>query len=694
MVKSIINPDEVEYKETKDMDKVDIGYTTTLYSYEIFGKNIEIGIGKENYSKMRYQIVYYPIYLILDNAPRARIGIFEIESNKVIDIVDEDGDLDLTKGNILIFITENYLNNIMDKYGVDGSDNEGSEYQGSKEEETKNEDVDEDEDELSVLRVKIPSDKISKASETAQSKLSSAAKSIDAEVFTQNTKVTPPEQLIEETEEVADQIRQDYTEEVHDNWIQQFMKNKNYDIIDNEGGGDCFFAVIRDAYKQIGKETTVEKLRALLSREATEETFKNKRELYLNFLGELNNKELVMKNLKSTMQETKKRNKMAKTKQENDELLKEADKLVKLYKNASEEKRAIQQLMNEFSDIADVDSLEKFKEFIQTRDFWADTWAVSTMERLLNIKIIILSEESYSAKDYNSVMQCGQLNDSELERQGNFVPDFYIMTSYSGMHYTLITYKDKHILNYKEIPYDVKMLVINKCLERNAGPYYIIKDFRELKTKLGMNPDEGNKEDDENDELYRDLYEPDAIFMFYAQSNGKPDAGVGSGEKLAKQRALEFSVLNRLKEWRKKLDDSWIAPFTIDHHRFNSVQHYLLGAQFKKGFPDFYLQFSSDSNNEISRDLALAKIAGSKSGKSKDKVLRDRKIKIDADYDDGSVNPRKNEERRIALHAKFTQNKDLEQILRETKMAKLTHFIRSNKAESDILLMKVRKDIA
>jgi predicted NAD-dependent protein-ADP-ribosyltransferase YbiA (DUF1768 family) len=339
--------------------------------------------------------------------------------------------------------------------------------------------------------------------------------------------------------------------------------------------------------------------------------------------------------------------------------------------------------------------LEKFKEFVQTRNYWADTWAISTMERLLNVKVIILSEESYKAKDFDSVMKCGQLNDDDLARQGNFAPDFYIMTNYTGNHYKSITYKDKYMLKFSEIPYDIKTMVINKCLERNAGPYYIIKEFRDLKTKLGLSPDEGEPaNEDDDDELYKDLYEPGVIFMFHAHSNAGPKAGTGSGEKIPDLRKPEFNVLNKLKEWRKKLDDSWIAPFTIDHHRFNSVEHYKLGSQFKKGFPDFYLQFSSDSNSEISRDLALAKIAGSKSGKTKDKVLRERKIKIDADYDDNTVNPRKNEERRIALHAKFTQNQDLLQVLRETKTAKLVHFVRSQPPESDLLLMKTRKDVA
>ena len=64
-------------------------------------------------------------------------------------------------------------------------------------------------------------------------------------------------------------------------WIEKFTKNNHYNIIDNEGGGDCLFATIRDAFKPIGKITTIDKLRYHLSNELTEETYENYKSLYM-----------------------------------------------------------------------------------------------------------------------------------------------------------------------------------------------------------------------------------------------------------------------------------------------------------------------------------------------------------------------------------------------------------------------------
>ena len=125
----------------------------------------------------------------------------------------------------------------------------------------------------------------------------------------------------------------------------------------------------------------------------------------------------------------------------------------------------------------DVDTFEDFKDIIKTCDFWGETWAISTLERILNIKLILLSEESYDEDDLNNVLQCGQLNDTKLEEDGVFNPDFYLVLDYNGWHYKLVTYKSRGAFTFTELPFDVKKLIVTKCMERLAGPYTLIPDF-------------------------------------------------------------------------------------------------------------------------------------------------------------------------------------------------------------------------
>jgi hypothetical protein len=294
-------------------------------------------------------------------------------------------------------------------------------------------------------------------------------------------------------------------------------------------------------------------------------------------------------------------------------------------------------------------------------------------------------------------MNCGQLNDADLERRGQFRPDYYIMTCYTGNHYKLVVYKNKRILKFVEIPYDVKILIVNKCMERNAGPYYLIEDMRRLKMRLNLNPDEGEPPelDDETEAgLDRDLFDKNIVFMFHNGSDNKPRPGKGSGEHIANAHLLDFNSLSKIADWRKKLDDTWITRFEIDGHYWASVEHYYLASQFKKGFPDFFLQFSLDSNSDISKDLKLAEIAASKSGKLKDQVLRKPNIKADPDFFEIKGEPRNITERKTALYAKFSQNLDLKDILLKTAPAKLVHFIRRREPEADTLLMNLRKELS
>lgn len=689
MVKSQLSPENIDYKELRTIDDEDVGIEVSLYELPFEGRNLIIALGKEKYTYSKYNVVYYPVYLIINDLPKAKIGIFEVDSNNLINLLDEDGDISLEKGNVLLysFISRDFINDLYKKYPetILEDDKEIEKIEKSDDIQEYKLEQEEIDDDMDVMRLRLPKPNI---------QTEKINKSLQEGVFKIDSSKKIPVMLQEENEDMANTIKNKFMESSRNEWIEGYMKNNNYDIVENESNGDCFFAVIRNAFEQIGKVTTVDKLRALLAKEATDDVYQNYRTLYVNFLAEFQSKEKEMKDIKKISTELKKRSEKTSSKEENKKILEEAKQMIQKYNTLKLEKEDIKELLEEFRYMETIDTFDKFKEFIQTPNYWADTWAISTMEKLLNIKMIILSEEAYVSGDLDSVLKCGQLNDDVLEKQGKFVPDYYIMTGYSGNHYELISYGNKRILKFSEIPYDIKSLIINKCMEKNAGPYYLIQDFRNLKVRLGLSPDEGAPVTDDNDEeLMDDLYDSNIVFMIHAKSDGKPKAGTGSGEKISKINMSEFNTLNKndvCKDWRRKLDDTWTVPFELDGHRWGSVEHYYLGSQFKKGFPDFYLQFSLDSETGISKDIVVAKAAGGKTGKFKDKVLRPKNVKVDPDFEVISENPRYLMERQRALEAKFTQNMDMKKILMETKNAKLAHFVRSSPPVPDEALMKIR----
>jgi len=338
----------------------------------------------------------------------------------------------------------------------------------------------------------------------------------------------------------------------------------------------------------------------------------------------------------------------------------------------------------------DIDTLEDFKKKITSCEFWGETWTLSTLERVLNIKFILLSNEAFKENDLNNVLHCGQLNDSILQSIGEFKPEYYLMLDYNGSHYKLIGYKKKQILTFNEIPYDIKKMIVDKCMEGSSGTFSIIPDFIQFKNGLSSSI-QMPKFDELSEAKIRGLYDEDIEFIFYDKSNSKKLPGTGVGEKISKEMVREFSQLASIPDWRRKLDNHWIEPFVLNGHRWNSVEHYYQASKFKNS-PEFYLSFSLDSGTDLSKDPDIAKAASNGSGKYKGKLIRPKEVNKDADYD-----KRKEQNLKDALFAKFNQNEGLKKTLLETKKAKLLHYKKGKEPhlyeELMILRDKLKSDV-
>jgi hypothetical protein len=267
------------------------------------------------------------------------------------------------------------------------------------------------------------------------------------------------------------------------------------------------------------------------------------------------------------------------------------------------------------------------------------------------------------------------------------------------------------------------MLVVNKCIQRAEGPFYMIKEFREFAAKLGAEEDlrkvdENDDDDDDEDSKTKgtsplnDLYDSKMAFTFHAKAEMSKKPGKGTNEKIEISEQSKFLPLHRMESWRRKLDDKWMnAEFKQDGCVWASVEHFYQGAKFRKQNPEFRKLFCLPEGKgqvqgveaeekeapTIANSITLAEAAGSNKGKTSGKnpvQIRPANISIDPDFYsiDGKKGGRNEQEREIALRAKFTQNEDLKQLLMATYPAKLLHYT-SGPPKPDVPLMVVRKEL-
>jgi predicted NAD-dependent protein-ADP-ribosyltransferase YbiA (DUF1768 family) len=742
MVKSKLNT-HINYHEYSHLEEEDFNYNTPLFQVQLLRdpQKVVIGLGQLNYHfAKRYSVVYAPIYLF--NAEMEfmkQVGVYELPSNQIK--MDESGDLDIHKLSPLLygFVNTDLLRKSRAKKGDAAA-------AATTDPKKRAAEVNEIKKSLGKPPQAPPATAPASAPDADGDDSSSddddtaydATFGLDAR---QKHLLSGASILPLQTKEQSELERRQYKPNpATDLWIQKYLRNKYFNFIDNEGGSDGFFAVIRDALLTQGRTTTILELRRQLSDEVTDEVFRGYREKFALYHGITRTQTRETKELVTNYNDLKRRISSIHDRAQQQLMIAGAKKLVVEHNMKHDEMKYTKLLSSQYDYMRDVRSTQQLKERMMTSLYWPDAWAIATMERVLNMKFVLFSRDAYDAGDIDNVLQCdngaggdgggGGGVDADIRKRGIFEPTAYILigkganiapTTPGGHHarsrsprsnnnrildsklstYTLITYKTHGVLAFSEVPYDIKLLITTKCLETQAGAFCLIPQFKLFQRELGIRIDEIPNES--LDELMEEvhtatsgmgdrngahLYTPDIVFQFYANSNPNALPGMGAGEKIPETEKIHFHKLTAFDNWRRKLSNFWNEPFMLDGHTWQSVEHYYQGSKFKNNNRDFYLKFSLDSRSELSSDAVIAKAAGSKSGKLANRgIIRPANISIDPDFFNHGRSEREMEN---AMFAKFSQNKNLKDMLLATRNAKLVHYQRGARPEVYQHLMRVR----
>ena len=676
----------IHYDERREIEDIDKQTSVSVYDFILKDKEVEIAVGKRKYKGTGEKMVaYFPIYLMSGDKVKSQIGVFELlpkyeldptymdENNELnlsdIEFLDDDNNLKL---NLYGFVNKRFLSKY-EKPEAAGKNLSEAASKNLSEAASKNLSEAASKD-LSEAAGKNLSEDLDKDDPTELHFNPEAKHDVPEKyttIFETDSSHPGQEPLPEETKADDEKMKADYSPSHGDQWIKKFMRRADFRIVDVEANGDCFFAVIREAFARIGHKTSTKRLREVVADEVGDDQLENYKSMYFGFIGALADIDNKMRDHVKTNAEQKKRIAKSVSKEDKKQLLGGAKANVDEYRRLAEDKKLFESDLQKYRFMKGVDTLEDFKSAIKTQTYWADEMAISIIERKLNIKMIILSEESYMARDENAVMKCISGYTSEGDAITN--PDYYIMAVHTGNHYQLITYKNAGIFRFSEIPYSIKILIVNKCIERNSGSFQYIYKFRDFQRKLGVKllEDDYLKEDG-------DLYNDDNVFQFYNRSNPKPAPGKGSGEKIPEKNIKEFIDLRKNVGWRQMLDDEYNTTFHLKNKRWSTVEHYFQAAKFEKHRP-LYESFTLDSDSEVSKDVA----------KAKKEAKKEEGTKLDPHFFEG----RHKTARKEAIMAKFDQNEDLRRVLLNTKNAKLVYYEQGKEAEPDTILMEVRAEL-
>ena len=137
MVRSKIESD-ISYPDFKEIDIIDNGLDASAYDINVKNIDILIALGKLRNDYKSKGIFFVPIYLVINDTIDDKIGVYEFLSSDYTNLLDEDGDLDISliKGPLLFnFVTNTYLKSKYKNYPIepDSDDDEDDDEENNNE---------------------------------------------------------------------------------------------------------------------------------------------------------------------------------------------------------------------------------------------------------------------------------------------------------------------------------------------------------------------------------------------------------------------------------------------------------------------------------------------------------------------------------------------------------------------------------
>ena len=457
----------IKYERKHILNKEDVNYLSQIYKVEIIQNIYFIALGRPNMKFIRSNIVFFPIYIILFGKVVGQLGLYEISndqfrlsSDQSSYIYDSDGDLDLNKfGKAILYndyrLVLNQVNDLTRKKSK-------------------------------ALKEKLLDPISSKSSEASLIASSNSSSGESSQRSTKKIQHMLKKKLLLSDERKRgtrsrsrskSKSRSGSDEEREDGpWIQKYLQNRSdtgsYVIKDNEGGGDCLYAAIRDAYmasnlSKLEKDNiTVSYLRKLIVSNINEEQFLEYKQIY----DDLRNEQAILE--RDIIDEEKKL-------RESKNNFKEVKKIEEIREKIEENEN----LIAEFQDAENINTLAEYREKFINCNFWANGAAINQLEQILNVKLIIFSNSNYFQGNYNNVIQCGEISKYDSQKG----PVKYILLDYiDNVHYRLIKYKPKktahHIglFSFDELPKEIIKKVEQQCLQRKTGAFYVIPEFQRI----------------------------------------------------------------------------------------------------------------------------------------------------------------------------------------------------------------------